>query len=165
MFGAGTPLPRLAVLLAWGSVAGSALQFAVQLPAVLRVAPDCASSARCCASDARARRSSANFVPVFFSRGVVQISAYIDTLLASLLPTGAVAGLMNAQLLYTLPVSLFGMSVSAAELPAHGRRAATAGRRLRRPTGVLAAPARMPACGRSRSSSCRRRWRFWRSAT
>src|SRR5262249_61072864 len=39
-------------------------------------------------------------------------------LLASLLPTGAVTGLMNAQVLYTLPVSLFGVSVSAAELPA-----------------------------------------------
>jgi len=57
-------------------------------------------------------------VPVFVSRGVVQISAYVDALLASLLPTGAVTGLANAQLLYTLPVSLFGMSVSAAELPA-----------------------------------------------
>ena len=31
-----------------------------------------------------------NFVPVFVSRGVVQISAYIDEVLASLLPTGAV---------------------------------------------------------------------------
>jgi putative peptidoglycan lipid II flippase len=59
-----------------------------------------------------------NFVPVFISRGVVQISAYIDAILASLLPTGAVAALFNAQVLYTLPVSLFGMSVSAAELPA-----------------------------------------------
>ena len=38
-------------------------------------------------------------------------------MLASLLPTGAVAGLSYAQVLYTLPVSLFGMSVSAAELP------------------------------------------------
>jgi putative peptidoglycan lipid II flippase len=47
----------------------------------------------------------------------VQISAYIDAILASLLPTGAVTGLANAQLLYTLPVSLFGISVSAAELP------------------------------------------------
>src|SRR5207237_7279988 len=42
-----------------------------------------------------------------------------------LLPTGAVTGIANAQLLYTLPVSLFGMSVAAAELPtmsgeAHG---------------------------------------------
>jgi len=59
-----------------------------------------------------------NFVPVFISRGVVQVSAYIDSLIASLLPTGAVVGLTNAQLLYTLPVSLFGISVSAAELPA-----------------------------------------------
>jgi len=47
----------------------------------------------------------------------VQVSAYIDALLASLLPTGAVTGIANAQLLYTLPISLFGMSVAAAELP------------------------------------------------
>jgi putative peptidoglycan lipid II flippase len=51
-------------------------------------------------------------------RGVVQISAYVDALLASFLPTGAVAALSYAQTLYTLPLSLFGMSVSAAELPA-----------------------------------------------
>jgi putative peptidoglycan lipid II flippase len=49
---------------------------------------------------------------------VVQISAYVDTFLASLLPTGALSALVYAQTLYTLPVSLFGMSVSAAELPA-----------------------------------------------
>ena len=55
-----------------------------------------------------------NFGPVFVSRGVVQISAYVDSLLASLLKTGAVSGLTNAQTLYLLPVSLFGMSISAA---------------------------------------------------
>jgi putative peptidoglycan lipid II flippase len=58
---------------------------------------------------------------VFIGRGVVQISAYVDTVLASLLPTGAVAAISYAQVLYTLPVSLFGMSVSAAELPAMSR--------------------------------------------
>ncbi|HWU42803.1 MAG TPA: lipid II flippase MurJ, partial [Bdellovibrio sp.] len=58
-----------------------------------------------------------NFVPVVISRGVVQVSAYIDNMLASLLPTGAVSSLAYAQTLYLLPVSLFGMSVSAAELP------------------------------------------------
>jgi putative peptidoglycan lipid II flippase len=47
--------------------------------------------------------------------------------LASLLPTGAVTGLANAQLLYTLPVSLFGMSVAAAELPAMSEEAVTTG--------------------------------------
>ena len=57
-------------------------------------------------------------MPAFISRGVVQLSAYIDSLLASLLPTGAVTGLTNASLLYTLPVSLFGVAVAASELPA-----------------------------------------------
>ena len=52
------------------------------------------------------------------SRGVVQISAFVDAFLASFLGFGAVVALTYAQSLYTLPVSLFGMSVSAAELPA-----------------------------------------------
>src|SRR5262249_9759393 len=59
-----------------------------------------------------------NFLPALVSRGVVQVSAWIDGILASLLPTGAVAAISNAQVLYTLPVSLFGISISAAELPA-----------------------------------------------
>src|SRR5262249_50371346 len=62
-----------------------------------------------------------NFFPVFMSRGVVQISAFVDAILASFLPEGAVVALGYAQSLYTLPVSLFGMSVSAAELPAMSR--------------------------------------------
>jgi putative peptidoglycan lipid II flippase len=60
----------------------------------------------------------ANFFPVFVSRGVVQISAFVDAMLAGLISPHAVASLTYAQSLYTLPVSLFGMSVSAAELPA-----------------------------------------------
>ena len=114
-FGARTSLPRLAVILAWGSVAGSALQFAVQVPVVWRVAPDLRFTLDLASEHVRI--VSRNFIPVFISRGVVQVSAYIDTLLASLLPTGAVTGLSNAQVLYTLPVSLFGMSIAAAELP------------------------------------------------
>ncbi|HOL71296.1 MAG TPA: murein biosynthesis integral membrane protein MurJ [Bryobacteraceae bacterium] len=105
----------LAVALAWGSVAGSALQVCVQLPWVLRLARGLRPSLRLASEHVRTVLRS--FVPVFFSRGVVQISAYVDTMIASLLPTGALAALANAQLLYTLPVSLFGMSVSAAELP------------------------------------------------
>ena len=58
-----------------------------------------------------------NFAPVFVSRGVVQISAYVDMVIASKLGEGAVAAMTNAQSIYTLPVSLFGMAVSAAELP------------------------------------------------
>jgi putative peptidoglycan lipid II flippase len=105
----------LAEILAWGSVAGSALQVGVQLPVVLRLLRGLRLSLGYRAENVRTVVR--NFVPVFFGRGVVQISAYVDALLASLLPTGAVAALAYAQTLYTLPVSLFGMSVSAAELP------------------------------------------------
>ena len=106
---------RVAAFAAWGSVVGSALQFAVQLPTVLmllrraRLAFGFANS--------HVRTVLKNFVPVFVSRGVVQISAFVDAWLASWLGTGAVAALGYAQSLYTLPVSLFGISVSAAELP------------------------------------------------
>jgi putative peptidoglycan lipid II flippase len=106
----------LAVVAAWASVAGSALQIAIQLPTVLAVARGIRPSLDL--TSANVRTVIRNFMPTFLSRGVVQISAYVDALLASLLPTGAVAALAYAQTLYTLPVSLFGMSVSAAELPA-----------------------------------------------
>ncbi len=106
----------LVVYVAWGSVVGSALQVLVQLPAVLRLLGrlHLALGTR----SEHVRTVIRSFFPVFFSRGVVQISAYVDSWLASWLPTGAVAALSYAQTLYTLPVSLFGMSVSAAELPA-----------------------------------------------
>jgi putative peptidoglycan lipid II flippase len=108
--------PQLAIYTAWASVVGSALQVAFQMPIVLRLARGLELSAKWRGD--HVQTVVRNFVPVFFSRGVVQISAYIDALIASFLPTGAVAALAYAQALYTLPVSLFGMSVSAAELPA-----------------------------------------------
>src|SRR5438093_704670 len=120
-----TSLPQLAVALAWGSVAGSALQFAAQVPVVWRVAPDLRFG--CDVSSEPVRLVSRTFAPVFVSRGVVQVSAYVDSLIATLLGTGAVTGLANAQLLYTLPVSLFGMSVAAAELPALSGMSGVAG--------------------------------------
>lgn len=107
--------PRLAVMLAVGSVIGSGLQFAVQLPRVIRFLWPLRLRLR---ADNHVRTVVKNFFPVFLSRGVVQISAYIDAWLGSFLGTGAVSALGYAQTLYTLPVSLFGMAVSAAELPA-----------------------------------------------
>src|SRR5262249_17305091 len=100
---------------AWASVVGSALQVLVQLPTVLRLLGGLKLSFTHQGEHVRAVIH--NFFPVFVSRGVVQISAYIDAFLASWLPDGGVAALAYAQTLYTLPVSLFGMSVSAAELP------------------------------------------------
>jgi putative peptidoglycan lipid II flippase len=116
LFGKHSTQPELAVKVAWGSVVGSGLQFLVQVPLVLRLVPHLHFGLALGAESVRTVVR--NFVPVFVSRGVVQISAYIDSLIASFLPTGAVAALSYAQTIYTLPVSLFGMSVSAAELPA-----------------------------------------------
>jgi putative peptidoglycan lipid II flippase len=115
-FGRYESLNGLAVWLAWASVVGSLLQFLIQLGPVMRLTGTLRLGLG--RGDDGVRTVLKNFVPVFISRGVVQISAYIDAMLASLLPTGAVAALFNAQVLYTLPVSLFGMAVSAAELPA-----------------------------------------------
>ena len=106
---------RLAVLLAIGSVVGSGLQFAVQLPTVMRFLLPL--RLRLDFTSEHMHSVVRNFFPVFLSRGVVQISAYIDSWLASFLGTGGVSALGYAQTLYTLPVSLFGMAVSAAELP------------------------------------------------
>jgi putative peptidoglycan lipid II flippase len=112
IYGGRMDTSSLAVALAWGSVAGSALMFLVQLPAALRYAPRLSAG-----ESEHAREVVRNFGPVFVSRGVFQISGFIDVAIASLLGESAVAALGNAQTLYMLPVSLFGMSVSAAELP------------------------------------------------
>ncbi len=106
----------LAVKGAWGFVIGTSLQLLMQLPTTLRLVKrlHLGFGWRMPA----VLTVLGNFLPVMFSRGVVQISAYIDTMLSSLLPTGALSALGFAQTLYILPVSLFGMSVSASQLPA-----------------------------------------------
>jgi putative peptidoglycan lipid II flippase len=139
IFGRGTDLPRLATFVAWGSVIGSALMVIVQLPFVLRLAPGVRLSLD--TTSAHVRTVARNFGPVFVSRGVVQLSGWIDTMLATLISAGATAALGNAQTLYLLPVSLFGMSVSAAELPAlsglaHESDAALDGLRRRLESGL-----------------------------
>jgi len=105
----------LAVIVGWGSVVGSGLQVAVQLPIVLRLLRGLRLSLNYQAENVKTVIR--NFVPVFIGRGVVQISGYVDAWLASWLGTGALSAFSYAQILFTLPVSLFGMSVSAAELP------------------------------------------------
>jgi putative peptidoglycan lipid II flippase len=115
-FGRRASLPELAVWLAWGSVLGSALQMLVQLPTVLTLLGRL--HVGLLRRSPHVRDVVHNFAPVFVGRGVVQISAYVDAWIASFLIAGSVAALTYAQNLSVLPVSLFGMSVSAAELVA-----------------------------------------------
>jgi len=114
---------HLITALAWSFLIGSLLQFLIQLPQVFKCVPSLWPTLRhglrsSLKLSTSTRTVVQNFFPVLFSRGVVQVSAYVDILLASLLPSGAVSSMSFAQMLYLLPVSLFGMSISAAELPA-----------------------------------------------
>jgi putative peptidoglycan lipid II flippase len=115
-FGGSRDLAAFAEIVAWGTVAGSFLQFAVQLPRALgqlgrfRLSLGWRMPAM--------RQVVRGFLPALIGRGVVQISAFVDLAYASLVTDRAIAVLSFSQTLYLLPVSLFGMSVSAAELPA-----------------------------------------------
>jgi putative peptidoglycan lipid II flippase len=111
----------LAIAISWGSVVGSALQIAVQVPQTLALLRKHRIDFARVAVPLRAVFH--NLTPVVISRGVVNLSTYIDNILASLLPTGAVAALNYGQLLYMMPISLFGYSVAASELPAMSRAA------------------------------------------
>jgi putative peptidoglycan lipid II flippase len=114
--GPGQDVSSLAIEMAWASVIGSALVLALQLPSVLRLLGGLhATLGR---SSQHVRTVVRNFAPAVLGRGVVQVSAYVDIAIASLIASGAAAILSYAQMLYLLPVSLFGMSVTAAELPA-----------------------------------------------
>ena len=124
LFHKGRTEVQLAIYLAYGSVVGSALMFAIQLPQVMTLARGVRPRLTTAAESVR--NVFRNFIPAFIGRGVVQISAYVDAWLASYLGNGAVASFAYAQTIYVLPVSLFGMAISAAELPAMSRAAGTA---------------------------------------
>ncbi|MBV8758957.1 MAG: murein biosynthesis integral membrane protein MurJ [Deltaproteobacteria bacterium] len=108
-------LERQVVWVAWGVVVGSAAQFLVQLPSVVRLLGGIRPSFTF--GNTHVKEVLHAFVPIVLSRGSVQISAFIDQSIASSLGESIVAGMSNAQTLYLLPVSLFGMSISASELP------------------------------------------------
>lgn len=129
-------LDRLVVALAWGALIGGLLQFGIQVPWVLRL--ERRLHIRWDTRMAEVRETIRNAGPAIMGRGVVQISGYIDTFLASFLFHGALAAIGFAQVLYLLPVSLFGMSVAAAELPelARQRMAPSEELRLRASRGL-----------------------------
>jgi putative peptidoglycan lipid II flippase len=105
----------IAIWLAWGAVIGSAAQVLVQLPTVIALLRGLRPSLA--VRDPGVQQTLRAFVPVLLGRGSVQLSGYLDMLIASFLGEGIVSAMSYAQAIYLLPVSLFGMAVSAAELP------------------------------------------------
>ncbi len=105
----------LLMAMAWGALAGGALQLLFQLPfAAPHLRGMVPSLGR---GLAPVRRVIRNFVPVAAARGAVNLSALAEGMMASFLATGALSILGYAQTLYLLPISLFAMSIAAAELP------------------------------------------------
>lgn len=133
-FGTRMELNQLVIALAWGALLGGVLQFLVQLPFVLKLERQLRPSMNFKLPPVR--EAIRNAGPAILGRGVVQVSGYVDYILASLLAAGAVAAIGYAQTLYMLPVSLFGMSVAAAELPELSRKRATESEALRLRTNV-----------------------------
>lgn len=115
IFGSRLRNADLAVALAWGTVVGCTLQLAIQIPFLARHARAIRLGLREIPAEAKAVFT--NMAPVAGGRGVVQISGYVDTFIATFLGTGAIANLVYAQTIYMAPISIFGMSVAAAELP------------------------------------------------
>ncbi len=116
---ADTTPSALAIQLAWGALVGSFFQFFVQFVFIFKLARSLKLSLDLTLQSARDVFK--NALPVLIGRGVVQISAYIDGMMASFLGAGSVACIAYAQTIYLLPVSLFGMAVAAAELPEMSR--------------------------------------------
>jgi putative peptidoglycan lipid II flippase len=110
-----TTLDRLLLAACYGALVGGFLQFLVQVPLVWKVIRGFRLSFSTRVPGVR--QALRAFGPIVAGRGAVQLGGYLDLWLASFLATGAMAAIGFAQLLYTLPISLFAMSVAAAELP------------------------------------------------
>ena len=118
----------LVVALAWGALVGGGITLLVQVPFLWRhVRGMRVSLGRGVEGVGEAIR---NFTPVVAARGVVNLSGWIDLILAGRLMPGAVAVMGYAQTFSNLPISLFGTGVAAAELPELSRMRTEDARRL-----------------------------------
>src|SRR5207245_6015557 len=94
IFGTRLRQEDLAIALSWGTVIGSAAQFGIQLPFVFRYASHLSFGLDRFLEPVR--EIFRNLGPVVVGRGVVQLSAYVDQMIASYLPEGAVSSLAYA---------------------------------------------------------------------
>ena len=144
-------LPRFgvepALALAIGAVAGGALQFLVQLPALRREGFHL--RLQLALRDPALRRIGWLMVPATFGLAATQINILVDTLLASRFGDGPMTYLTIAFRLMQLPIGVFGVAIATANLArvsrnaAHGDHAAMRGNLAAslRVASVLALPA------------------------
>ena len=114
-------LYRMSLALAWGTVLGSVLQIAVQLPSCWRLLGGI--PLRVSFAPEGVRDVIIAWLPLVVGAGVAQLSGLVDTFLGSYTGEGGLASLTYAQLVQQLPIGLFGVSVAAASLPELSRDA------------------------------------------
>src|SRR5881397_414150 len=108
--------------LAIGVLIGGVAQLAVQIPSLIRchllVGP---------AHDLRhpaLGRVTRLLLPAAFGLAAVQVSVFVNTLLASLLPPGSISFLYYADRVMEFPLGVFGVALASASLPLMSRQAA-----------------------------------------
>jgi putative peptidoglycan lipid II flippase len=108
-----------AYTMAWGVFLGGFVQFAFQIPFLIRagvlVKPKWAWHA---AGVVKIRRL---IVPALFGVSVTQINLLLDTMIASMLVTGSISWLYFADRLLEFPLGLFGIGIATVILPSLAR--------------------------------------------
>jgi len=108
-----------ALALAIGVLLGGILQLGIQFPALRRIGwlPRPTINLKLAA----VKETLKLFVPAVFGVAAVQINILVGTILATMLPVGAVSYLYYADRLVQLPFALFGMAMGTALLPSMSR--------------------------------------------
>lgn len=117
--------PRLAVPvhgLAYGVVIGGILQLVLQIPPLvkrgIRIVP------RWQPTHEAVGRAVRLMAPMLFGAAVYQINIMVDTILASMLPSGSVSYLWYADRVFEFPLGIFAVALGTAALPSFSAQAA-----------------------------------------
>ncbi|HEV8640012.1 MAG TPA: murein biosynthesis integral membrane protein MurJ [Methylomirabilota bacterium] len=108
--------------LALGLLAGGVGQFLVQVPSLRRCGLLVSPSAEL--NHPALGRVVRLLLPAVFGLAAVQVTVFVNTLLASLLPAGSISFLNYADRVMEFPLGVFGIALASASLPAMARQAA-----------------------------------------
>src|SRR3989304_233049 len=101
--------------LAWGVVAGAALHLIIQLPALIKHKPIYTLTPDL--KDAAVRQVGKLMLPRMFGLAVWQFNFWINTLIASTLPSGSLSALTIAFQIFTFPQAVIAQAIATAVFP------------------------------------------------
>jgi len=116
--------PRLAIPvegLAYGVIIGGVFQCALQVPPLLRRGVRLTPLWR--PRHEAVRRTFGLMAPMLFGAAVYQINIMVDTILASVLPSGSVSYLWYADRVFEFPLGIFAVALGTAALPSFSAQA------------------------------------------